>query len=78
VVALYDAAVGPEYGWYCGGTLIAHRWVLTAGHCVVEGDPFEVQPASDSKVLAGLHKLSGPGGERIPLRRLVLDPNYFD
>jgi secreted trypsin-like serine protease len=78
VVALYDSAFDPSTGWFCGGTLIAHRWVLTAGHCVVEGDPFGVQPASDFKVLAGRHKLSGPGGERISLRRIVLNPNYVD
>jgi len=78
IVALYQAAFDPSSGSFCGGTLIAHRWVLTAGHCVVQGDPVEVVPSTSIEVLAGRHKLSGSGGERISLRRIVLNPNYED
>ena len=33
----WQAAIKVNGALFCGGTLIAKKWVLTAGHCLVKG-----------------------------------------
>jgi hypothetical protein len=53
----------------CGGTVIADRWVLTAGHCVVG------KSAADFSVTEGTDNLTA-GGHAMRVDRVVLHEQY--
>ncbi len=53
---------------FCGGTLVAPQWILTAAHCVDE--------ISDIEVFLGEIDLYSRGGETIPVSKIVSHPNY--
>ncbi len=55
---------------FCGGSLIAPDWVLTAAHCL------EDMQAADTDVLLGQSDLNQNNGERIGVDRIIMHPDY--
>ncbi|EDO47336.1 predicted protein, partial [Nematostella vectensis] len=69
----WQAQLHSPYGThFCGGSLVAREWVLTAAHCV------QSKSASSIRVRLGEHNLRrGDGTEQdFTVRQVIVHPNY--
>ncbi len=55
---------------FCGGTLVAAGWVLTASHCVAGKSPSAIS------VVVGRTTLSGTGGYTRSISQIYMHPDY--
>ena len=75
--ALVRKGGDPYNGQFCGGSIIARDWVLTAAHCIKDSSA-PALTINDLDVIVGIHDLGDPDPNfvRVALSEIVLHPGW--
>jgi secreted trypsin-like serine protease len=69
-VALFIANYPPAAGFFCGGSIIGDKWILTAAHCV------EDMPSGLLNVFVGSRDLNSKKGKKFKTKKIHIHPKW--
>lgn len=71
MASIQDKGSAGSDGHFCGGSVIARRWVLTAAHCMVDTNPRDIQVGVGRTNIDDLST-----GQTLAVDRIVVHPDY--